>query len=297
MFGLQINKLASFAAIALLLNSNLTNAETLRIASWNIEWLDTTPEQRQQERTPADYRTLKSYAEKLDADVIAFQEVADRASAARLFPTDEYQIIMSSRDNDQKVGFAIRKTLTVQQLPELKALDLHSKQSLRYGLPIKVTTTDQQSLTLLNVHLKAGCYNNKAEKQSKRRKSCQQLQRQARLIHNWAEQQGNTSFAILGDFNRQLKNSQDNIWKTLSPAGLNTTGNNDSSQCYSRRYDKKKRNWKLHSYPKYIDHILLSDAAEKYFESGSFRQHTYRKKDVLENYLSDHCAVSVRLKM
>lgn len=298
MFVLQNNKLAKLQLItALILCSQYSFADSLKLASWNIEWLDTTPEQRQQERSPSDYKTLRAYARQLDADIIAFQEVADTASAAKLFPANEYQLLISSRDNDQKVGYAIRKHLKVTPLPELKSLDLHNKQSLRYGLPVTVTTPDQHSLTLLNVHLKAGCYNNKADKQSKRRKSCQQLNQQISLIKSWAQQQGNTKFAILGDFNRQLKNNADKHWKNLKQADLHTTGNNNASQCYSRRYDKKTNTWKLRNYKQYIDHILLSDAANQTLESGSFFQHTYKKEDVLKNYLSDHCAVSVELKL
>ena len=298
MFGLQNNGIVKLQLIsALILCSEYSVASGLKIASWNIEWLDSTPEQRQQERSAADYAKLRDYARQLDADIIAFQEVADTASAARLFPADEYQLFISSRDNDQKVGYAIRHTLKAQRLPELKALDLHGKQSLRYGLPVKVTTPDRQSLTLLNVHLKAGCYNNKADKQNKRRKSCQQLGRQADLIRAWAEQQGNSNYAILGDFNRQLKNSADKYAERLQSAGLHTTGHNNASQCFSRRYDKKKRRWTLRNYKQYIDHILLSDAAFSTLQPGSFRQHSFAKDDVLNHYLSDHCPISVELNL
>ncbi|WP_271270432.1 endonuclease/exonuclease/phosphatase family protein [Aliamphritea hakodatensis] len=298
MFSLQNNRIVKLQLIsALILSSEYSLASELKVASWNIEWLDSTPVQRQQERTAADYAKLRDYARQLDADIIAFQEVADTASAARLFPADEYQLFISSRENDQKVGYAVRKSLHVQPLPELKALDLHRRQSLRYGLPLKVTAPDGKTLTLLNVHLKAGCYNNAADKQSKRRKNCQQLDRQTDLIRSWAEQQGDRNYAILGDFNRQLKNSADKYAKRLQNTGLRTTGNNNASQCYSRRYDKKKHRWTLRNYKQYIDHILLSDSVFSALQPGSFHHHTFAKDDVLNHYLSDHCPISVTLSL
>ncbi len=298
MFGLQNNRIVKLQLItALILSSEYSFASQLKIASWNIEWLDTTPVQRQQKRSDADYETLAAYARQLDADVIAFQEVADTVSAAKLFSADEYQLFISSRDNDQKVGYAVRKSLSVKALPELKALDLHKKQSLRYGLPLTVTTQDGRSLTLLNVHLKAGCYNNASDKQAKRRKNCQQLDQQIALVRSWAEQQGDNPYAILGDFNRQLKNSRDKYGNRLQNINLHTTGNNDASQCYSRRYDKKKRRWTLRNYRQYIDHILLNDSAFSTLQPDSFRQHTFAKDSVLKHYLSDHCAISVQLTL
>ncbi|WP_315979914.1 endonuclease/exonuclease/phosphatase family protein [Aliamphritea spongicola] len=144
------------------------------------------------------------------------------------------------------------------------------------------------------MHLKAGCYNNKADKQSKRRKSCQQLDRQIKLINTWAEQQAGTKYVILGDFNRQLKNTADKYGKRLQESGLQSTGNNNASQCFSRRYDKNQR-WTLRNYRQYIDHILLSNSAHIALEPGSFRQHVFAKDDVLNTYLSDHCPISVTL--
>ncbi|WP_315979913.1 hypothetical protein [Aliamphritea spongicola] len=103
MFGLQNNKIVKLQLIsALILSSAYTQAGPLKLASWNIEWLDTTPQQRQQERTATDYAKLRDYARRLDADIIAFQEVADTASAARLFPADEYQLFISSRKTIRK---------------------------------------------------------------------------------------------------------------------------------------------------------------------------------------------------
>ena len=65
----------------------LAQAADLKIATWNLNWLttralgdpalpsDVTP------RQPADFDRLRAYADQLDADVIAIQEVDGRAVA------------------------------------------------------------------------------------------------------------------------------------------------------------------------------------------------------------------------
>ncbi len=48
-------------------------------------------------RTDADYAVMRGYAERLDADVVAFEEVESVKAAARVFDPAKYQLIIEER--------------------------------------------------------------------------------------------------------------------------------------------------------------------------------------------------------
>ena len=68
----SMNKLFTTALALLAFTATKSNAEELKISSWNIAWLGS---HEYNERTAKDYALLADYAKKLDADVIALQEV------------------------------------------------------------------------------------------------------------------------------------------------------------------------------------------------------------------------------
>lgn len=57
----------------------------LKIASWNMEHLAERDGEGCRPRTEADYADLRRHVEALEADVVAFQEVQNRAAAERVF--------------------------------------------------------------------------------------------------------------------------------------------------------------------------------------------------------------------
>ncbi len=77
--------------------SAAARAGELKIAAWNIEHLAAADGEGCKPRTDADYAVLAAYAEALDADVIALQEVQSEAAARRVFPANEYDIVMNGQ--------------------------------------------------------------------------------------------------------------------------------------------------------------------------------------------------------
>lgn len=61
-------------------------AADLRIAAWNLEHLDDNEGEGCVGRTGADYAALKRRIARLDADIVALQEVENAAAAHRVFP-------------------------------------------------------------------------------------------------------------------------------------------------------------------------------------------------------------------
>ena len=76
----------------------------LRLASWNLEHLAEADGTGCRPRNEADYAKLRAYAAKLNADVIAFQEVESRAAAERVFDPARYTIEIEQRVGTGRKG-------------------------------------------------------------------------------------------------------------------------------------------------------------------------------------------------
>ena len=138
--------------------------------------------------------------ETLDADIVALQEV-DGPDAARLVFHD-YRFCFSGRVAVQNNGFAIRRGLPFSCGPEL--LDLSMNDDVRRGVELRLFPGTPQELRLLSVHLKSGCAREPLESA---RAGCAVLARQVPVLERWIDAQANEHmpFAVLGDFNRDLR--------------------------------------------------------------------------------------------
>ncbi|MEN9580100.1 MAG: hypothetical protein RJA70_3109 [Pseudomonadota bacterium] len=256
----------------------------LKLATWNIEWLNDTPGQGKLKRTDQDYERLRSYAKKLDADLVALQEVNGAEAARRVFDEQEYSFHFSARANVQNTGFAYRKTLSVTLYPDIEDLNLEG--TLRSGVDLAVHV-EGLNLRVLSVHLKSGCF---FEPLSTPGRACSKLQAQLPILERWIDARALEAqpFLVLGDFNRRL-NPQDPFWEQIDDsvppnADLHLATANLRSQCRGAKY------------PELIDHIVLSRDAAPLLDLGSVQQLLYSDLDRL-NTLSDHCPVAARLRV
>jgi hypothetical protein len=76
-------------------------AESIKVAAWNMNNLHIVLEEPLRpgapDRTQTDYELLRKYRDRLDADVIALQEVNGPKAAALVFPPDQYDLFFSGR--------------------------------------------------------------------------------------------------------------------------------------------------------------------------------------------------------
>jgi endonuclease/exonuclease/phosphatase family metal-dependent hydrolase len=273
------------------------NARQLTIATWNVEHLAYPINTGCKPRTNEELEQLRMYAQTLNADVVALQEVASLEAVALLFPLEQWQIIMSTRpDNEpylckgsgrlstqQKVAFAVNKRVNVNKVMSIKALGLE-KGGLRYGLEIEVES-DFGLMSLLNVHLKSGCFVDNLLISD--RKACQILSLQAPIIDNWIadkEVQGKP-YIVLGDFNHKLSASYNKLTQIVVTNNkgekrdiINTSA--DMNSCHAR-------------YTALIDHIFVGNvnwSISKYNTSIHFFDDMK-----IESMLTDHCAMATTL--
>lgn len=281
--------LALFACLTTMPPSPAQAAASLKLSTWNLDWLttrmqgdaalppDVTP------RTPAELDALARYARHLAPDIAALEEVDTPELAARLFPAPSYHIIISGDQVVQKVALAIRADLQVERHADVTALDVYpatAPRHLRSGLDLSIGS-GPDTLRLLVVHLKAGCRDSSP---TSRKPACRTLLRQIAVIQDWImeRQDEGEAFAVLGDFNRllapddpALRNLAENGPLTLATAG-------HASPCGQGSY--------------FIDHIILGGAARGWLQPDSLRVMLYRGSGQEQAMrLSDHCPVSVRL--
>jgi endonuclease/exonuclease/phosphatase family metal-dependent hydrolase len=266
-------------------------AAELKLATWNIAWLtlrDAELPRDQIQRRPADLALLAGYARRLDADIIALQEVDGPEAAAPVFDPKVYAFFFPAEDDLQRAGFAVRHSLRVTQNPDLAALDLYprARHSLRRGTDITVHA-DGQRLRLLSVHLKAGCRDGKLERSER---ECETLTQQTEILAGWvaARQAEGIPFALAGDFNRTLSHPRDGMLRALTAAGpLSRTTEGISNPCWSGPRGGRA----------FVDHILLGGPARRWLVPDSLRVMVYGERGgQWRDRLSDHCPVSVRLR-
>jgi endonuclease/exonuclease/phosphatase family metal-dependent hydrolase len=292
-------------ACALLLPAHgvLAAPPTLRIATWNLEWLlspgtshaarlacrSGTPHLAvpcdaalSVERSTADHARLRHYAERMDADVVAFQEVENASTAALVFPG--YSFCLTASHTPQNLGFAIRRGLPFRCDPDY--LPLAFGERGRRGAAVTIDPGGPRELHALGVHLKSGC---SADTLGTRSAACRQLARQLPLVGSWMRDQRakGQRHLVLGDFNR--------AWEADDLASLATaTGDQDAEDpgitagfrsCFAGQL-----------FTRYIDHILVAPTAGLRVVAGSHFRTRYAPEDVVHYRLSDHCPTGLVLQ-
>ncbi len=295
----------------------------LRLASWNIEYL-ITPETHlalrdncQQEgdriagaeralpctvakrepRSMDDFAALRKYAARLDADVIALQEVDGAEAAALVFPG--YQFCFSGRPNVQKNGFAIRRGLPFVCEPEYLPLSLDD--SVRRGVVVTLFPGTGNEMRLMSVHLKSGC---PAGLLTQATRNCATLARQVAPLEAWIDEQAlaGRRFALLGDFNRRFSLERppardaagrvQALWPEIDDRDPPAADLKDVT-AGQRFLACTKRD----GFTEYIDTILVGRDLARSIERRGFVRVVFDEEDVGVRQLTDHCPVGAELRL
>ena len=298
--------------------ANLAQAATpaeLKIATWNLEWFmkpetlraltpACTPPDAPRDgsrrsvpcdvaheltRSREDITAMRSYAETLDADIVALEEV-DGADAARLLFHD-YQFCFSGRVAVQNNGFAIRRGLPFSCGPELT--DLSMNDDVRRGVELKMFPGTPQEFRLLSVHLKSGCSRDALDST---RAGCSILAHQVPILERWIDAQAkeHKPFAVLGDFNRDLRREPAGpaVWPDIDDADppaadlVNTAEGQAFQNCMPSQ-----------TFSGFIDYIVLGRQMAQGLVPDSFGRVLFRPEDAQRRKLSDHCPVFIRIRV
>ncbi|NVN01925.1 endonuclease/exonuclease/phosphatase family protein [Asaia spathodeae] len=269
--------------------SHAAEAAPIKIATWNLDWLTLLPVSAPQlpanipHRGTRDWAALSDIAHRLNADIVAVQEVSDEAALKRLFPSPDDTLLLTTAPIAQNIGLVLHPPWRMVAHEELRDFDRspsHGGHALRPGLDVTITN-GTQILRLLVVHLKSGCWDRTWKENGH---ACPVLREQIDLIANWMTERDDEgeAYAVLGDFNRRLTEHDSyylHMTQGIDPV-LVTSG--FANPCEGGNY--------------FIDHILLGGPARKWLVRDSLRVLTYRPEESGLT-LSDHCPVSVRLDL
>ena len=304
--------------VAILLGVMLVSpaaAETIRIATWNLNNLHFATGDPLRSRAPArsaqDYAVLRDYVERLVADVIALQEVNGPRAGRRIFPESEYTLYFSGRYVEDLAtgrstdhiytGFAVRRGVfdgvTKRDYAELSLRGRELGRTVRWGTDLLVER-DGQYLRLLSVHLKSGCFARRLDPPAND-PACPILAAQRDPLEAWVDRRAaeRIPFAVLGDFNRamDIHGQRDHLWEALDdgePADLDLwrLPFHQESACWkgTRRH---------HRHP--VDFLVFDDRAWNRVDEESFIQLTYDlvDRDIGQGTPSDHCPISVEIEL
>lgn len=279
-------------AFAILLAAAPAQAQTLKFSTWNLNWL--TARTRAEADLPSDVRTRKpedfvrlaAYAQMLNADVVAFQEVDGADAASRVFDPARYAVLTIAEPVVQQVGLAVRRGIAVQRHADYSALDVEAgaRHPLRDGLDATLTLPGGHDLRVLVVHLKTGCQTDSIAQSH--RTQCALLAQQIGPLAAWvsARQREGVAFLLMGDFNRVLDGPEELGAALARAAPLLRATEGFQNPCWDGA--------------PFIDHILAGGAARGWLQPATLRVQIYRETDSRDRQrLSDHCPVSVKLRV
>jgi endonuclease/exonuclease/phosphatase family metal-dependent hydrolase len=277
--------------------------DVIKIATWNLEWL-VSPESshagrlacrsgqrsslpcdviEELARDSADLARLAAYVRRLDADIVAFQEVENEAIARKVF--NGYRICMTAGSGAQHAGFAVRPEVTHRCGPVVDSLSVDGR--TRKAMSLQLLPERGKHVELLVVHLKSGCSRDPLDSDIA---ACRLLQKQAALLGDWiaARSAEDADFIVLGDFNRvPPASASDEFWQLVQagPAELLAT-RLPFSNCFAGQ-----------PFSAFIDHMLLSSRLVTRLIPGSPHHTRYDPDDAVRYHLSDHCPVSISLTL
>ena len=286
--------------LLLLFTTTKIYAKPFTLMSWNMQWLSIKPTSPIV-RSEADYQALQQFFVNYSPDILAFQEIDSIEALYRVIDQQHYAIYLSERAknpddhfkiNNQYTGFAVKRDIIIDDITDLSQLSspaiatgiaMPFKNKLRYGSVIRITI-NQQSVVLLNLHLKSGCFTAKQLAKQKT-KACRTLAQQFQLIKQWINTQHQLSqpFIIVGDFNHRIIDNQHFINQiTNDPTAINQLSASIDANCTVKLTKKVIR---YRTYKKLIDHLF----ATKNITALEQRQIQYNKQQLSQFTLSDHC--------
>jgi endonuclease/exonuclease/phosphatase family metal-dependent hydrolase len=288
---------------ATILPSRAGRKNMVTIATWNLEWLVSPPTAHagrldcrsgrraslpcdvaeEGARDSADLARLATYARRLDADIVAFQEVENEAIARKVF--GGYRICMADGGGVQHVGFAIRPGVLHRCGPAEESLSVEGR--TRKAMTMQLLPERGNPIELLVVHLKSGCSRDPLDSAIA---ACRLLAQQAQHLGEWIAQRDSSKvdFIVLGDFNRVPPDSPgDAFWENVQTAASElVAGRLPFRNCFVGQ-----------PFSAFIDHLLLSSNLIPRIVPGTLRHSGYEAADAVRYHLSDHCPVSISLTL
>lgn len=262
------------------------DGDRLRLATWNIYYLDLPGQGDRIQRTQEDYDRLKKYVTRLEADVVALQEVHGKEAVHTLFPEAQWEVVCEDRNSRQNVCIALKKGLpwSMTKNPDVTELQAGNP-NLRNGLDITLNRTGYPSVRVLSVHMKADCFFGMNSG------GCATFFTQIKAMETWIDARANANepYIVMGDFNRFMTDD-DEAWKEIDdsdPANADLTRSiaAGNTPCWNNMFSN------------FIDHIILDTTTVQWLKDSQQLVFDETDFDAFYEKLSDHCPLWADLEI
>ena len=312
--------LVFFAAISIAVPTELAAGTVIRIASWNIANFhhEVGIELREgigTRRKETDFLTLKRYADSLNADIVALQEIGTKEAAELLFPSSKFEVFMESRyaediqngpSKDVYTAVAVRKRSDTRVLEQKDLVDLQLEEIdddgqnhyTRRGAALKLEVSGTP-LWFVSLHLKSSCSSTKRADQSTD-SDCMLFWQQRLPLKAFIDQRiaDGTVFIFAGDFNRRFRQFQfqDPMWAYLNGENLERPLLTAHPEAETRKCPTKKG---ASTQP--IDWLVVDARVSRWVRPESYWETRYSFEDAeaaggtSSDRLSDHCPIRIDL--
>lgn len=294
-----------FLTVYFFLKSASAYAESIAIASWNMQWLSVETTSLTPTRHDRDWHALRSFYLQQPADILFFQEVDSDKALSRVVPAT-YTLLFSDRalpsmrhhqfaDINQYTGIALAPGIRFHNppdspLPATKSNSTNYYSKLRWATYVIVYPKSGTPIHLLSVHLKSGCTLSNTYRKTK---ACRELRSQATHLAAWIDQRVTLKqrFIIGGDFNYPLSVPGNAVWHQLRGGHLQDVilaTREVQSHCRARSKRNTKR---IIRYRHLLDHFITS----RDIVLRQTTQRVYALDDIKRFQLSDHCPITAQL--
>jgi len=294
-------------------------AADIRFATWNIANFWHVPGEYLRPardggpgliRLRSDYDGLRAVIGQLGADLIGLQEIATPQAVRALFPEDEWGLVFSGRLKDelasdpdklQRPGTRdiytaivyrkhLAEVIAVERLQELSLPETGDDGETHYtreGTAAKLRIGGRE-VWVASVHLKSGCARaNDLENHSDPdrpwvERACKILAAQIPVLERWVDTKiaAGEQVILLGDFNRQLDRSNDDVRADLDdkdPADLFITPHRHEILCKAHRPTPQVS----------VDYVIVSESLRGRARLGN----PAPTVPVISEKISDHCPI------
>ena len=253
--------------------------DKLVIGTFNIKWLGDGKNDRL-ERSDADYDRISTLIGEIDADILALQEIENKAALSRLSSKlDNYQFKIVNDDYPQKTAYLVKNEIDIVNTGCYFPIEVIPGDT-RPGFYLAVKYKNEK-IHLMNLHFKSTSRYDSTDRL--RRESIRIRTRQAEKAAHFADSlisAGEENVVISGDLN-------DNPFKTNRETLSSLKNNNNLIFLTDGLPSCRNRLWHT------IDHIVVSKPLFGNYLKGSSRVVNFNNSvhDRFTEKISDHCPV------
>ncbi|MYF76320.1 MAG: hypothetical protein F4174_03005 [Acidobacteria bacterium] len=269
----------------------------ITVATWNIAWFgdgirDGVLRGNQRggrclraEGALARRRCVVSRLADLDVEVVGLQEVENTAAVRRIFPEEDWDLFLSTRETDpewsQRTAIVVRRAAgwRVERHPDVVEWSPQGRD--RHGVDLTLIR-GQERVRVLTLHFQSGC---NAEPLRSPEPRCGFLRMQFAVLKGWLFERmaEGVPTVVAGDWNRFLSRPGDEAAAGLpgGPRVLPSPGS--APACWDGYFDH------------YVDHIVAFAPRGREVAPTAFEEVLYGAPRSARDRLSDHCPLVATL--